>query len=284
MNYILKYYYDIEKEATYNKNGNIYIRSKMQDYIIKEIEDEYYIECISELIERNNIKSKFYEIVKTKYNKNYVENQNKKYVLLKVMNNYSQNILADKIEVRIDNNKYKYINRNNWYFLWSNKNDNIQNIIKKIKIPMNEIFDYFIGMAENAILYYNLSNLDEKKDLYISKKRIDIENNNNPLNIIIDRRERDVAEIIKYQYFNCENYESKLNIFVELSTKENLSLELIFSRILYPTIYFDILESDNKQLLKQKKLLNKLLNYEKFLKQIYKKLSEHKMIKKIDWL
>lgn len=284
MNYILKYYYDIEKESIFNKNGNIYIIAKEYNYIIKEIEDSYYIDCVSDLIEKNNIKSEFYEIVKTKYNSNYAESRDKKYILLKVMNNQKQNILTKRIEVRTEADKYKYINRSNWYFLWSNKNDNIKNITKKTENPIDEIFDYFIGMAENAVLYYNLSNSDENKTLCISQKRIDLENKNNPLNIVIDRRERDIAEIIKYLYFNSDNYESQQNILIELSIKEKLSFEMIFSRILYPTNYFDSIESNNNQLNINENMLNKLLNYEKFLIEIYIKLSNNKTIKKIDWL
>lgn len=284
MNYILKYYYDIEKESIFNKNGNIYIIAKEYNYIIKEIEDSYYIDCVSDLIEKNNIKSEFYEIVKTKYNSNYAESRDKKYILLKVMNNQKQNILTKRIEVRTEADKYKYINRSNWYFLWSNKNDNIKNITKKTENPIDEIFDYFIGMAENAVLYYNLSNSDENKTLCISQKRIDLENKNNPLNIVIDRRERDIAEIIKYLYFNSDNYESQQNILIELSIKEKLSFEMIFARILYPTNYFDSIESNNNQLNINENMLNKLLNYEKFLIEIYIKLSNNKTIKKIDWL
>lgn len=283
MNYILKYYYDIENISIINRKGHIYIRTPISTYIFQEIYDINLVNYISEIIDSHNLESNFYKIIKTKYNKIYAENKNRKYVLLKIIEKNSWNI-KNKIPIRIDEIKYKCLNRSNWYFLWIRKNDNIKNVIleKKENNNISEIYDYFNGISENAILYYKqISSLEVSPPLYISQERVDKEYLGNPLNIVIDRRERDIAEVIKYLYFNNENYNCQLNELIGLAIKENLSLEIIFSRVLYPTNYFDFIEKKEDIDIT---FLNKLLNYEKFLKDIYNKFSTKKTIKKIDWL
>jgi hypothetical protein len=286
MNYILKYYYDIEKEDVYYKNGTIYIRNNSDCYIMKEINDSYYVDNISKLLEESNVKSEFSEIVKAKNNKNYVETGRKKYVLIKITNKYKPKEWLKKLPISVELSKYKYINRSNWYFLWSTKNDFEQIVNKKRKkeSTIDELHEYFIGIAENAILYYSLSSSNKNNGLCIAQKRIDEKDKNNPLNLVIDRRERDIAEMIKYVYFNNENYETKLNLLMEISIKEKLSFEMIFSRVLYPTKYFDIIEKNNKEY-QENNTLSKLLKYENFLIEVQNKIkSINKTIKKIDWL
>jgi hypothetical protein len=59
---------------------------------------------------------------------------------------------------------------------------------------------------------------------------------------------------------------------------------MIFSRVLYPTKYFDIIEKNNKEY-QENNTLSKLLKYENFLIEVQNKIkSINKTIKKIDWL
>ena len=67
-------------------------------------------------------------------------------------------------------------------------------------------FNYFVGMAENAISYYNTILIDKNYRYVVGHKVIKwtdtVESLYNPLNITFDYKVRDIAEFIKYNFFN----------------------------------------------------------------------------------
>ena len=92
----------------------------------------------------------------------------------------------------------------------------------------------------------------------------------NPLNICFDYRIRDISEYIKYMFF----YEDK-EVFDEIIKLFRLNTEeykLLFARLLFITPYYDIYEKiidgdiDEDKI---KIIINKLENYEKYIKKIY---------------
>jgi len=143
-------------------------------------------------------------------------------------------------------------------------------------------------MSETAINYYNYNlNKSSNKELYISHKRLSYEDFYNPTNIIIDIKERDYAEYLKLIFFNKEyltlDIKEILNKFK--LTKES-SIKII-SRLLYPSYYFDIYEKliVNESYLKElKNIVNRIDEYEKYIKKIYTLINQSIELPNIDWL
>lgn len=291
MKFLLKYNYNLEEPTVYRKQNEIYIKDKNNKYIFCEIVNKEEFDEINYFCQHQNLHKYFYEIIKTINNSNFVIYKNKQYALLKIPDESERNIsdyLHKNFPISL-NQTYK-IDRSNWYFLWSRKNDYIEYQYKYIKgknVIIDESIDYYIGLAENAILYLHNTVNVSNDSLYVSHRRIDQHSFFNPTNIVLDRRERDVSEYIKYLFFNSQNIDSQLQNIIDVINKEQLSLEIIYARLLYPTYYFDIYEQYEMGIIIENKLKNiitQVEKYEKFLKNIFVIFSTKKKIKKIDWL
>jgi hypothetical protein len=183
----------------------------------------------------------------------------------------------------------------NWGELWANKIDYLEELInengKKYPIIVDS-FNYFVGMCENAISYFNSIIIDSNYKYAVCHKKIWGENTieclYNPLNIIFDFRVRDVAEYLKNAFFIQNN-----NIFSELDTylkRNHLSLtevKLLISRLLYPSFYFELYEDifinekDEKILIN---IISKLNNYETYLYNIISFFKKSYNIEEVSWL
>lgn len=149
---------------------------------------------------------------------------------------------------------------------------------------VDESIDYFIGMMENAILYLD-NNKEEVKKTGISHTRITKDNFYNPQNIIEDCIERDIGEYLKYLFFTNQeiNVESFLYNY-NLTYQECIN---IYSRLLLPNYYFDLIDDvnsieNNKE--KIKETISKINDYELYLYNIYIILNKIHNIPEIKWL
>ena len=152
-------------------------------------------------------------------------------------------------------------------------------------------FDYFIGLAENAISYLTYTKKETPKTIYDNKV---LSHNNlyhsleDPLNIIIDHKSRDLAEYIKISFFN-----NNKNIFQELDNYfyyqkySDYGIRVLFSRILYPSFYFKIYNDIIQGIIKEKEL-NKIINnidkYEIYIYKIYIYLKKYSNLPPVEWL
>ena len=132
------------------------------------------------------------------------------HILVKINININKPITLSEIYY-ISSNNISYKNelmRSNWANLWSQKLDYLEyhQEQNKKKYPiLSESFNYFLGMAENAISYLNniISNYKiEKTDIgVISHEKFKLDDTiyslYDPQNIIIDHKARDIAEYIK---------------------------------------------------------------------------------------
>lgn len=189
--------------------------------------------------------------------------------------------------------------RNNWGELWSRKNDyfeyQIHELGKEKKVVLNS-FSYYLGLAENAISYVNITNekyqMTPLDKITLSRKRIDYPNllkdYFNPLLFIFDLEVRDLAGYIKSTFFKNEE-----DAWVE--TKACLSLkrwsiygyQMFFARLLYPSYYFDIYEKIMNNEESEEKLIKyieKSKNYELFLQKVYLEIIKYAPIERIEWL
>lgn len=282
MNYNLKYYYNLDDIQVVRKRNVYYIKTSQDVYYLQEFHNIEKVKSIVNLLNEMILTSNFDQIIKTNFNTIYFETNQKKYILIKAKKVKRQSLM--NLPIKLTSNKYDNIKRNNWYMLWLLKNKKMKETVtnKYTDNIINEMFDFFIGLAENALLYLKENSANKNNvQLFISHERVNSDVMNNPLNIVIDRRERDIAEMIKYLYFQLDNYDIEIKKIIQQSLRENLSLEIIFARVIYPTYYFDFidgLEVINKYDLK------KILNYDLFLKKVYEIICANKKIKKIDWL
>lgn len=281
-NFINNYY-------EFNHNNNYYrLYILNEEYNIYNYNNIYTInkELINNTLMSEIILNKDKNIITTYHNINYI--------LLKINCNINKNITLEEIDylskVKIVNN-----NKSNWGLLWSKKIDYLEELIsengKKYPQVVNS-FNYFIGLSENAISYYNNIDIDNNMIYYISHKVLrptdKVDSLYNPLNIIYDYRVRDVAEYIKNSFWT-DNH----NIYSELNNylyKNNLSLnevKLLISRVLFPSFYFDLYE-DIFNYNKDEKILNNIISrideYEEYLNSIIIYFKRFYPIDEIEWL
>lgn len=297
MNNFIKFFYNMKVTNTnfinnyyeFNHNNNYYrLYILNEEYNIYNYNNIYTInkELINNTLMSEIILNKDKNIITTYHNINYI--------LLKINCNINKNITLEEIDylskVKIVNN-----NKSNWGLLWSKKIDYLEELIsengKKYPQVVNS-FNYFIGLSENAISYYNNIDIDNNMIYYISHKVLrptdKVDSLYNPLNIIYDYRVRDVAEYIKNSFWT-DNH----NIYNELNNylyKNNLSLndvKLLISRVLFPSFYFDLYE-DIFNYNKDEKILNNIISrideYEEYLNSIIIYFKRFYPIDEIEWL
>lgn len=190
------------------------------------------------------------------------------------------------------NVKKSLLERVNIGDLWSSKNDYLEYQLSQLGHKhqlLRDSFDYYIGLAEAAICLAN----DIPQNMLKTVCHRRIKSNDtvfdfyNPLNLIIDGRERDICEYLKMRFFDGFDINSDVNIYfnsVSLSRNDYL---MFFARMLYPTYYFDLFEqiiSGKKKDEEIKKITNLSSNYETFLRNIYKYYRRSFNIEPIEWL
>lgn len=297
MKNFIKFFYNMKVTNTnfinnyyeFNHNNNYYrLYILNEEYNIYNYNNIYTInkELINNTLMSEIILNKDKNIITTYHNINYI--------LLKINCNINKDITLEEIDylskVKIVNN-----NKSNWGLLWSKKIDYLEELIsengKKYPQVVNS-FNYFIGLSENAISYYNNIDIDNNMMYYISHKVLrptdKVDSLYNPLNIIYDYRVRDVAEYIKNSFWT-DNH----NIYNELNNylyKNNLSLnevKLLISRVLFPSFYFDLYE-DIFNYNKDEKILNNIISrideYEEYLNSIIIYFKRFYPIDEIEWL
>ena len=217
-----------------------------------------------------------HEIIYNKQNSIITFINEKPYILLKVYYNdltqiNIQNILSYNLLIETDKSC-------NWYNLWCQKLDYYEYQLSEFgkKYPLiRDSFSYYNGLCETAISLLN--NLDLKKSpLYINHQRI-TKNMNlvdfyNPLNLVMDIRIRDICEYFKIKFFENENIIEEVNNYLYTSKLNYTEMALFFIRLLYPSYYFDTYDNIIQGKIKEDKInkyIEKIPNYEQFLKKIY---------------
>lgn len=216
---------------------------------------------------------------------------NKPYILLKKDINISKEV--DLNEILNYNLPVYNVNDFNWKIFWKRKIDYYEYQISQLAVKYDQIkesFSYYVGLSETAISLLNFINTSEI-NYCISHKRINIKDKIdslfNPINLVIDSRVRDVSEYIKMSYFNDQI--EKMDIYTVIK-KLNLNKTesiLFFSRLLYPSYYFDMYDKIIQGKISEEKINNiikKNNSYEMFLKKVYKYLNKEYKIPNIEWL
>lgn len=63
------------------------------------------------------------------------------------------------------------------------------------------------------------------------------------MNVIIDYKERDIGEFLKYLFWHRSDRYENLDKIIETIINSNKNMNLIYSRMLYPSFYFDVYDN-----------------------------------------
>ena len=299
MKNILEYYYNIFPDIVY-ENGDTYY------FFINDI--KYYfvpfnrnINELNDLVELTNrlyFKGiKVHTFIGTKEGKFYIEHNKINYVLLRV-----NTIEKEEVDIYdiIKFNNLEIINENklnhSWIKMWENTVDSFEREMSELNNDyplLIKYFNYFVGLAENAISYVNNINLENINKYYLSHKRIKVPLNYgmlyNPLSFIFDYKVRDISEYIKELFFYSKFDEDEIFKIIdkELNNYSLDDVKLLYGRLLFPTYYFDLFEGVLNKEREEKELENIVSlskNYELFLKELYYFLKTKYNIEPIEWI
>ena len=296
----LKYYYNIYPNKIFKNSNVIYFYIEdIKYYLIpfnRSIDD---LNALIELTNKLYLKGvKVHTFIESKENKFYFENGDQKYVLLRVNTNENEKLdIYDIIKfnnMEIVNNNSK-LNSATWITRWENTVDSFEKQVSELnkEYPnLLSVFDYYVGLAENAISY--IKNIDLKdRQFYLSHKRIKFPLTTgllyNPIGFIFDYKVRDLSEYIKESFFyDSIDEEEILKVIDENIEYYSLDdIKLLYGRLLYPTYYFDLFEgvlNKEKTEVELEKIRNISEQYELFLKELYYNLKAKYNIEPIDWI
>ncbi len=289
---LFNYNLDVQNFMVVGEDYSFYIDYE-KFYMMKVRRPKEDIEEIKKIV--NNFPKDFHKIVINRFASIYTSFEGSEYVLLKLSTPEHNEV--DLKEIIANQKEYEAvsspINRTMWNKLWEEKVDYLEYQVSELATPHKIIsgsFSYYVGLAENAIEYFNMLNPKEAKT-YVSRRRLKSPEYTleyyNPLNLVIDYRVRDIAGYLKAEFFNRDDVMREIDIMVDKSILTPLEYNLLFCRLLYPSYYFDAMQKvleTNKNENDLLKYIEKVDDYEKFLNEVYKKFSSKCSMIKIDWL
>ena len=245
MNNFIEYFYNMKiDKIIYNDKYYSFLYNNYF-YRLYIVDDNVYINNVVSINKEMLNNTLVSEIIANK-DKEYISYYNGyMYVLIKIYVNVNKRITMEEISA-LSNSLYRDKMSVNWGILWEKKIDYLEDLIgengKKYPLIVDS-FNYFVGLAENAISYYNnIDNLSNYR-YYISHKVIRFDDTiqviYNPLNIIFDYKVRDIAEYVKNSFFNNNyNVMNELNRYLLTNNLSYTDVLLLVSRLLYPSFYF----------------------------------------------
>lgn len=299
MKNFIDYYYNINVSEIKHIHDKYFIYTNNERYMLKVFGDTDFFMVYEYLANQLDKYLYFFRIVKNRQNDYLTYIDDKPYILLKLsdINNNTISIYDIKINQFFEySNKISRLIRFPWVKLWENKIDYFEEwcYLKQNQYKnMYSLFHYFIGIAENAVLYLKITETEEKVEeidrLVISHNRLSMDSSlydyYDPTNIVLDHPSRDVSEYIKSTYVHG-NFDIKL--LEEYLNEHHFSkygLRLLYARILFPSFFFDyidemILNSYDTDLLY---LEARIIEFEKFISQISVFFKEKYDIPVVTW-
>lgn len=300
MKNIINYFYNLNITELTNKDNiySFYDNDELYHFYIytNNIKNIDLTKDIDDSLKKDTL---IHEIIINKDNSIITYYNNIPYILCKINININKPITLGEInylasKVISTNSKITY---HSWQDLWSIKMDYLEKVInengKKYPIIVNS-FNYFVGMAENAISYYNnLSNKEvDNNSLVISHRIININDTvyaiYDPVNIIIDHKARDIAEYIKYSFFSDNtNIFKELNVYFKYNYYTKDDVVMLLARVLYPSFYFNMYEDIMINSKEEKIITNitsKLDKYELYLARVFKYFNNFYNLPVPEWL
>lgn len=300
MKNFINYYYNFNIDNIYFSNEKYFFNNDKIRYVLKPCHNldisSYYYDLGNQLKRYKY----FFTIILNRENDYITWIEGKPYLLLEVgnINNEKISVFDIKNNYFIEiNNKLSIINRFPWIKLWENKIDYFEEWLfvkqegyKKIY----PLFHYFIGVAENALLYLKESERDEKKEqsdqLIVSHNRLNINyelyDYYDPSNIIIDHASRDISEYIKSMFLHKVWELDLIKQYLKKQYFSRYGIRILFARILFPSFFFDYLEKmiTNQTDIDLLYLESRVDEFQLFIKDISLFFYENYNIPMISWI
>jgi len=270
---ILRDYYQIiiddksiRDKKYFSYNNHLFYLYKYE----RNIEEIDSLMILSNFMLQNNIRIN--QVVNNIYNNPLTYYDNNYYTLIKVDYRFSNNEFK-YLKAPLDK-KYDKLYRNNWGYLWSSKIDYVEYQMEhfKNKFPLLlESVNYYIGLSENAIMYFNMLKLDNVP-LYINHRRMKEDLLFNPMELVIDYKVRDICGYLKRMFFTKKMTIYDIKKYLLSLNLDNIDYILLYTRMLFPSYYFDIYDRiindkcSEEDILKITSLSNE---YEELLYEIY---------------
>lgn len=287
MKQILYYYYNLDFDIELEVEDKFILKNKNDLYILKRLEiDEKLLQQIIHIL--NNYHILFHNIVLNVKNELISSYKNKEYVLLRVDKRLENNWIDFNI-LEVD---YHLIDIGS---LWEQKIDYYIQIMKddvQKDIYFLSIFNYYIGMSENAISIVNrIKNNSINLKRVISHKRIkypfDYIEYFDPTEMIIDYRIRDYSEYLKSKVLKKDVLVKEEIKYILLSNFTNDEINVLIARLLYPSYFWDFIDNwieTSKKKDEILKFIEIIRKYESFLNDMIENLSINYNIYQIDWI
>lgn len=298
-NYI-NYFYGLTIDNLIFSNEKYTFFNNEDLYILKYCSDSNYdYRYLCSMLEKYKY---FSNVVLNKNNDVVTLIDNKPFILLKVNNKLSVDKKIEISDIRIDmfihmDDKLIKLKRFPWVDFWERKIDYLEDwIINKVDLykKIYPIFNYFIGLSENALFYLKETIVSEKMEncdrLTIQHARVT--NNTylyeyyDPTNVVFDHSSRDVSEYFKslwekgmFDYALFEKYLDKINV-------SRFWIKTMYSRLLFPSFFFDyfedsIIKKNNSDL---SYLETKINDFQIFFSKISILLSKKYNIECLKWI
>lgn len=289
MKNILNYYYHIIiLDGNIDANGYFFYNNQL--YCLYEYKRN--INELEALVILNNMmlsnKIMINKIIDNVFHEQLTIHDESNYILIMINYEYKDNISIKFIPTFL-NQKLDILKRNNWGKLWSMKIDYIEYQLEHIKNSypiINQSVNYYIGMAENAISYFNMLNLSNVP-LYIEHRRFVTKNMYNPIELVIDYKVRDIVEYIKDIFFQQRKTIIEIKEYIEKLNLLDIDYILLYVRLLFPSYYFDLYDriiNDNVSELELKRITDLTSSYEELLYEIYLIIRKRVNLIGIDWI
>ena len=276
----IEYYYNIKVKNLLFLRDKYIILGDDSNYLFKICTNLQFLnsyEYLKSLIFFSSNYKKYFYVVPNKTNEYITYLDGKPYLLLKIVEKFNSRKIVIE-DLSLSNYIYKdelikKMSNYPWYDLWITKVDYIEKLfqIKKKEYANGAaVIDFYIGLSENAIMYFfnNCINLDENNlELALQHYRIgidyDLYDYYDISNIVVDHPIRDISEYIKNSIINNGFNINEFEKYIDRNNFSNIWLKLLYSRILFPTFFFDEIE--------KKELNNIKIDFE-YLEGIIKKL------------
>lgn len=288
MKEVLSYYYqividdnDYQENGCFSYNNHLFSLQKFE----RNLEEINSLLALNHYMLSRNIRIN--QIIPNIQKSSLTYYENHYYVLLKIdyrfSDNYFKFIEAPEIK------GLDILKRNNWGFLWSRKIDYVEyqvnHLVNKYPLILDSI-NYYIGLAENAIMYFNNLNLHDVK-LYINHRRVNNHDLYNPCELVIDYKVRDICEYLKKSFFTRKMSIYDIKKYILMLNLEDIDYVLLYTRMLFPSYYFDVYDRIINDGIKEEeitKIVDMAFEYEELLYEIYVIIRRKINIMGIDWI
>ena len=301
MEYKIEYYYNLFANNIITINDDYYFYYENIKYCLYKIRKNDNVIYTIELLKHIELPTLISTLVKNKNGMILTTISGNDYVLLKINLRFNRKIIFEDLfyfRKNIDMNRELWnLNKFRWSEMWKTKIDYYESLVKEnsnFSFDVKVLMYYFVSIGENAIKYINkVITFPEDK---INNKKYAISHNRvmsdswlielcNPFGLIIDHESRDTAEYLKSCFIQKKDFNYISNV-IKRANLTDVGYELVFSRLLFPTMFFDLLDS-SMDFLSNKKIVEMYdltIKYENFLSFVYMAICEKIRLPAIKWI